>query len=396
MKKINHKKIGKKLDLYYFDKDSPGMIFWKKNGLLIYNNLKKIIKKKINSLNYIEVKTPSLLKKVLWENTGHYSNFKKNIFKVKKNNVSFCIKPMNCPGHIKIFKSELRSYKNLPMKIFEFGECYRYEPSGSLYGLMRTRHFTQDDGHIFCRESQIINEITECIEFIYETYNLFGLKKIKVKLSTSSIGKNNKYYYKAERFLEYSLIKKKIKFYKNLEDGAFYGPKIEFILFDYLDREWQCGTIQLDFLLSKKLNVFYINKNNEKLSPVIIHRAIFGSIERFIGIILEKFNGNLPLWIVPIQVIILSINSNQKDYIKKVFKILLKNKIRVDKDVTNKTLNNKIRNATLKKIPYIIICGEKEKVTNTIDVRFRNKHIGYFYLYDFIKLIKIEVNSYKL
>ncbi|UDG80388.1 threonine--tRNA ligase [Candidatus Annandia pinicola] len=395
----DHREIGKKLDLYHTEEETPGVVFWHNNGLIIFNQIKKLIKDKLKKYNYQEVQTPIIMNTNSWKKTGHWKYYKDFIFTTKYKKTKYCIKPMNCPGHIHIFKKNIKSYKLLPFKISEFGVCHRHEPSGSLHGLMRLRNFTQDDAHIFCSENQIQSELTDCIKMLYEVYKIFGFNNIKVKLSTYSIKeiKNNYLWKIAEKHLIYSLKKNNIKFELQNGEGAFYGPKIEFILFDSLNREWQCGTIQLDLYLSKRLNCFYINKNNNKIIPIIIHRAILGSIERFIGILIEEYQGCLPLWLTPIQVAIININSNQINYVKKINKKFNKKKIRTKIDIRNENIGLKIREYTLLKIPYIIICGDREIKENKISVRnIYGKQYNNIDILMFIKKIKKEISNYEI
>ncbi len=367
----DHRIINKKINFYHINKETPGMIFWNYKGFIILKNIKKLLRKKIRKYNYIEVQSAYLINKNMWKNSGHWNYFNKFIFTTKSEKKKLCIKPMNCLGHIEIYKQKIRSYKNLPIKIAEFGICHRNEYSGSLYGLMRTRSFTQDDAHIFCSQKQIKKEISECIEIIQEIYKFLKLKNIKIYISTRPkkyLG-NKKIWKKSENKLIKILKKKKIKFKIKKGEGAFYGPKIEFTLKDSYNKEWQCGTIQLDFYLSEKLNINYLNKKNIRKKIIIIHRAILGSLERFIGILLEQNNGWLPIWLTPIQIVIMSISKKHKEYCKNILHILNKNNIRSISDFENKKINYKIRKHTLQKIPYMIVCGDKEVLSNTINVR---------------------------
>ncbi len=371
----NHQNINKQLKLYYICKENPGMIFWNANGLIIINNIKKFLKKIFKKYNYIEVSTPILMNKNIWTKSGHWKNYKKSMFHTHINKKTLCIKPMNCPGHIFIYKQKITSYKRLPIKISEFGICHRNEKSGSLYGLLRTRTFTQDDAHIFCTTSQITKEILNCIKLTFKIYNKFNFKNIKIHFSTRPpkyIG-NKKKWIKTEKKIIKILKKNNINYSLKIGKGAFYGPKIEFILKDSLNRKWQCGTIQLDLYLTKKLNAYYINKNNKKKNPVLIHRAILGSLERFVGILIEEYNGWIPLWLTPIQIVIINISEKYIKYCKKIFKKLKKHNIRILSDFKNKKVNFKIRQYTLQKVPYMILCGNKEMMTNTINIRNTQK-----------------------
>ncbi len=381
MEKLNnndHRIINKNIKIFHIQKNNPGIIYWNNNGLIIVNLIKKLIQEKLKKYKYQEVQTAYLIPKKIWKKSGHWKNYKNYIFYIKKN-IKLCLKPMNCLGHIEIFKNNIKSYKNLPIKISEFGICHRNEPSGSLYGLMRTKSFTQDDAHIFCTKNQIKKEVLKCIAFIKEIYKIFKFKNIYVYISTRPkkyLGKKKQWKNIINKLINI-LNEINIKFKINKEEGAFYGPKIEFLIKDKQNKKWQCGTIQIDFNLSKNLKIFYINKNNKKKNPIIIHRAILGSIERFIGILIEKNKGWLPIWLTPIQIVILNISKKHIIYCKKIFKTLNKyNYIRSIIDIKNKQINYKIRKYTLQKIPYIIICGDQEILYKNINIRntIKNKN----------------------
>ncbi|MCV2518785.1 MAG: threonine--tRNA ligase [Candidatus Lightella neohaematopini] len=393
----DHRKIAKQMDLYHIQEEAPGMIFWHNNGLIIFKELEKFIRLQLRNFSYQEVKCPSMMDKNIWKITGHWDNYSNNIFTTSSENREYCIKPMNCPGHIQIFNQTVQSYRNLPLRIAEFGSCHRNEPSGSLYGLMRIRNFTQDDAHIFCTEEQIYDEISNCIKMIYHVYNIFGFKNIKVKLSTRPkyrIGDDNTWNW-AEKKLVDSLKGNNIIFDYQLGDGAFYGPKIEFVLLDSLRRFWQCGTIQLDFFLPNRLDAYYINKNNSRSTPIMIHRSILGSIERFIGIITEEYAGFYPIWLAPIQVVITNISINQHSYVNEVGKILMSLNIRTKIDTRNKKLGFKIREYIICKIPYIIVCGNEEISSKKLSVRTSKSNNFYITsINNFIEKIKYEINNY--
>ncbi len=396
--KHTHNYINKQLDLYHINKHSPGMIFWHKNGLIIFNNLIKLIKKKLIKYHYEEVKSPTLINKNMWVKSGHWKYYKNSMFQVNNtnNNKINCIKPMNCVGHIDIYKQKIRSYKDLPIRYAEFGECHRNESTGSVYGLIRTKAFTQDDAHIFCTSKQIEKEIINCIHMIYEIYHIFNFNKIQVSISTKPIKAigDNKTWIQAENILINVLKKQNITYILKQKEGAFYGPKIEFILEDTYQRLWQCGTIQLDYYLSQKLNIYYVNKQNIKKYPIIIHRAILGSIERFIGILLEKTKGYLPLWLTPIQIVIINISDKHIIYAKYIFNIFMKNKIRIWSDFRNKLITFKIREYTLRKIPYIIICGDREHKNHNITIRKNNGSIkNNINIQEFINYIKKKIKK---
>ncbi|MCV2524807.1 MAG: threonine--tRNA ligase, partial [Candidatus Lightella neohaematopini] len=393
----DHRKIAKQMDLYHIQEEAPGMIFWHNNGLIIFKELEKFIRLQLKKFSYQEVKCPSMMDKNIWKITGHWDNYSNNIFTTSSENREYCIKPMNCPGHIQIFNQTIQSYRNLPLRIAEFGSCHRNEPSGSLYGLMRIRNFTQDDAHIFCTEEQIYDEISNCIKMIYHVYNIFGFKNIKVKLSTRPkyrIGDDNTWNW-AEKKLVDSLKGNNIIFDYQLGDGAFYGPKIEFILLDSLGRFWQCGTIQLDFFLPNRLDAYYINKNNTRSTPIMIHRSILGSIERFIGIITEEYAGFYPVWLAPIQVVITNISINQYSYVNEIGKILMSLNIRTKIDTRNKKLGFKIREYIICKIPYIIVCGNEEISSKKLSVRTsKSKNFYIISINNFIEKIKYEISNY--
>lgn len=394
LEKRDHRKIGKSLALYHMQEESPGMVFWHNNGWLIFNQLEIFVREKLKKYKYQEVKTPLLIDKSIWEKSGHWDNYKNSIFTTLSEHREYCIKPMNCPGHVQIFNSRLNSYRDLPIRMAEFGSCHRNEPSGSLHGLMRVRNFTQDDAHIFCTEEQVRNEINHCIKMIYDLYSTFNFKKILVKLSTrpkKRIGSNDMWD-RSEKDLSDMLIEHKLAFEYQSGEGAFYGPKIEFILQDSLDRNWQCGTIQLDFYLPLRLNSFYINENNERKVPVIIHRAILGSIERFIGILIEECSGDLPTWLSPVQVVIISIFDHSFEYIKNLVKKMSNMNIRVKSDLRKEKIGFKIREHTLHRIPYILICGEKEIKYKKISIRSRSGYnLSMIDINFFIKKLQKEI-----
>lgn len=372
-KKRDHRIISKKLDLYHMQDESPGMIFWHHNGWTIFKELENFIREKLKQYHYQEVKTPLILDQCIWDKSGHLNNYFESIFTTSSENRQYCIKPMNCPGHIQIFNQRLRSYRELPLRISEFGICHRNEFSGSLHGLMRVRGFTQDDAHIFCTEDQIQSEIHHCIIMIYDIYKTFGFEKISVKLSTrpkKRIG-NDITWDRAEQYLIEILKKNNLSFEYQVGEGAFYGPKIEFILHDCLERVWQCGTIQLDFYLPTCLNTFYIDRNNKRKIPIIIHRAILGSIERFIGILIEQYAGLLPLWLAPVHIVAISVIDKYINYVKDIVLQISNANIRIQSDFRNITMSTKIRDHVLNYVPYILICGEKEVQTNTISIRSR-------------------------
>ncbi|WWP02101.1 MAG: threonine--tRNA ligase [Candidatus Dasytiphilus stammeri] len=394
--KRDHRKIGKQLDLYHMQKEAPGMVFWHNDGWIIFLELKLFIRTKLREYEYQEVKGPFMLDKLLWEKTGHWKNYQEAIFLTSCENREYCIKPMNCPGHVQIYNQGIKSYRDLPYRIAEFGSCHRNEPSGALHGLMRVRSFTQDDAHIFCTRDQIRTEVRTCIKMIYEVYSTFGFKKIVVKLSTrpdKRIG-NDIIWDQAEEDLANALKENKVHFQYQHGEGAFYGPKIEFTLYDCLDRAWQCGTIQLDFFLPERLNTFYVDEYNNRQIPVMIHRAILGSLERFIGILTEEYAGYFPVWLAPVQVILMNITKHQSNYVTQLAYIFKKAGIRVKVDLRNEKIGFKIREHTLRRIPYMLICGDKEMELGEVSVRTRSgKNIGKMTGINMLKKIQHEINS---
>ncbi|MGP1931310.1 MAG: threonine--tRNA ligase [Arsenophonus sp. ET-YP4-MAG3] len=392
--KRDHRKIGKQLNLYHMQEEVPGIAFWHNDGLVIFRELETFLRTKLNEYQYQEVKGPLIMDRILWEKTGHWENYKENMFTTSSENREYCIKPMNCPAHVQIFNQGLKSYRDLPLRMAEFGSCHRNEPSGSLHGLMRVRGFTQDDAHIFCTEHQILTEVKNCIKMIYDVYKTFGFKKILVKLSTrpkKRIGSDIQWD-RTETELANAL--GDIKFIYQPGEGAFYGPKIEFILYDCLDRAWQCGTVQLDFLLPSRLGAFYIDENNERQIPVMIHRAILGSLERFIGILTEEYAGFFPIWLAPLQIVIINITDEQIDFVQKIVKKLNNFGIRVKADLRNETIGFKIREHTLRRVPYMLICGNKEIKLNKISVRTRNgEDLGTFDVIEFAKRVLNEIRT---
>ncbi|CUX97155.1 threonine--tRNA ligase [Candidatus Hoaglandella endobia] len=397
--KRDHRKIGKQLDLYHMQEEAPGMVFWHNDGWTIFRELENFVRLKLKDYQYQEVKGPFMMDRVLWEKTGHLENYAGQIFTTVLENREFCIKPMNCPVHVQIFNQGLKSYRDLPLRIAEFGSCHRNEPSGSLHGLMRACSFTQDDAHIFCTKEQVLSEIDSCIKMVYNTYSTFGFENIFVKLSTrprKRIG-SDEIWSRAEQDLAAALIKNNIAFEYQPGDGAFYGPKIEFTLLDCLDRAWQCGTVQLDFSLPERLNAFYVSENNERVVPVMIHRAILGSMERFIGILTEEYDGFYPTWLAPTQVVLMNITNNQFEYVQKLTKKLSIAGIRVKSDLRNEKIGFKIRAHTLLRVPYMLICGDKEMESGKVNVRTRRgRNLGSIDVNELIAKLQNEISSRNL
>ena len=391
--KRDHRKIGKQLDLYHMQEEAPGMVFWHNDGWTIFRELEVFVRSKLKEYQYQEVKGPFMMDRVLWEKTGHWDNYKDAMFTTSSENREYCIKPMNCPGHIQIFNCALRSYRDLPFRLGEFGQCHRNEPSGSLHGMMRVRGFTQDDGHIFCTEDQILAECEAFTKLVKDVYQDFGFTEIAYKVATRPemrIGEDA-VWDKAEHALMQSLDALGIK-YEVLEgEGAFYGPKIEYHLKDCLGRSWQCGTIQVDFQMPGRLGAEYVAEDNSRKVPVMLHRAILGSLERWIGMLIEEYAGAFPTWLAPVQCAVACITDAQKDYADEVAAKLHAARIRVQSDLRSEKINYKIRELSLQKIPYILVVGEKEKQAGCVAVRARGgKDLGSIKLDDFIAMIKQE------
>ena len=397
--KRDHRKIGKALDLYHMQEEAPGMVFWHNDGWTIFRELETFVRTKLKEYDYQEVKGPFMMDRVLWEKTGHWQNYGDLMFTTQSENREYAIKPMNCPGHVQIFNQGLKSYRDLPIRMAEFGSCHRNEPSGSLHGLMRVRGFTQDDAHIFCTEDQIESEVTSCIKMVYDIYSTFGFQNIQVKLSTrpeKRIGADDMWD-RAEAGLAAALAHNGLEYEIQEGEGAFYGPKIEFALRDCLDREWQCGTIQLDFALPGRLNASYVAEDNDRRTPVMIHRAILGSIERFIGIITEEYAGFFPAWLAPVQAVVMNITDSQADYVKKVVKQLSDAGLRVKADLRNEKVGFKIREHTLRRVPYMLVCGDKEIAEGKVAVRTRKgADLGTFTIEEFAEILKSQVRQREL
>ena len=369
--KRDHRKIGKQQDLFHFQEEAPGMVFWHHKGWTIYQLLKSYMRKINSDSGYQEINTPQILDRTLWEKSGHWDKFGDMIFTTHSEKRDYAVKPMSCPGHLQVFNQGLKSYRDLPLKLCEFGLVHRNEPSGTLHGLMRARQFVQDDAHIFCTESQLQNEITKLIKLTFKVYKELGFENIKVAFSTrpkKKVGSED-IWDKSEKILESSL-KENVPGYITLPgEGAFYGPKIEFTLTDSLDREWQCGTVQLDFSMPSALSAYFIDENGNKTTPVMVHRAILGSMERFIGILLEHYGGKLPFWLCPEQIIIANIADKHAEFAKKVQKELLGNNFRCYLDLRNEKIGYKIRELIIAKVPYVVIIGDKEVSSGNISVR---------------------------
>ncbi len=394
--KRDHRKLGKKLNLFHIQEESPGMVFWHPNGWSIWQQIEQYMRKILKENSYQEIRTPQVLDKSLWEHSGHWENFRENMFTTHSEERNFAIKPMNCPGHVQVFNQGLKSYRDLPLRLTEFGSCHRNEPSGALHGLMRVRSFTQDDAHIFCTPSQIQDEVVNFIELLQKVYMDFGFKKVLVKLSTRPdmrVGTEEQWD-EAEKSLETVLNNKNLDWDLEEGEGAFYGPKIDFSLKDSIGRMWQCGTLQLDFSMPKRLGAEFVAEDNSRQTPVMLHRAILGSLERFIGILLENHAGSLPLWLSPCQVVVLNISEKQANYAREITNKIKHSGIRVHADLRNEKIPFKIREHSLQKLPYQIIVGEKEVAAQTVSVRTRSgSNLGQMSLQVLIDRLKLEISK---
>ncbi len=388
--KRDHRKLGKKHSLFHIQEESPGMIFWHPNGWTIYQVLEKYIREILKKNDYLEIKTPQAVDKSLWEKSGHWEKFRDDMFTTASENRTYAIKPMNCPCHIQVFNQGLKSYKDLPIRLAEFGSCHRNEPSGALHGLMRVRNFTQDDAHIFCTEEQIQEEVSTFIDLVFEVYKTFGFDEIIIKLSTrpeKRVGSED-IWDKSEEALTKALDNKNLKWELQPGEGAFYGPKIEFSLKDCLNRVWQCGTIQVDFSMPIRLDATYVDIDNEKRNPVMLHRAILGSFERFIGILIEQYEAKFPIWLAPYQIIILSITDRNIEKCLRFNVLLNYNGYRSKVDTRNEKIGYKIREATLGRVPLIAVIGDKEEEIDSVALRALNgRNLGIFNLPNLFKLM---------
>jgi threonyl-tRNA synthetase len=375
----DHRKIGKKLDLFHFQEEAPGMAFWHPKGWKIYQIIKRYMQDILVENNYHEINTPQVVDYSLWEKSGHADKFSEQMFQVESDSRLYAIKPMNCPCHIQVFNQGLKSYRELPLRLAEFGSCHRYEPSGSMHGLMRVRSFTQDDGHIFCAESQIQDEVSDFINLVYKVYHDFGFDDVILRLSTrpeKRVG-SDEIWDRAEEALRVALDNTGRKWQLLPGEGAFYGPKIEFALKDCMGREQQCGTIQVDFSMPGRLGAEFVGEDNGRHTPVMLHRAIFGSFERFIGILIEHYEGAFPTWLAPVQAVVLNITDKQADYCQQVINSLQNKGLRVEADLRNEKIGFKIREHTIQRVPYLLVAGDKEVEANTLAVRDRSgKDLG--------------------
>ncbi len=396
--KRDHRKIGKALDLFHSQEEAPGMIFWHDRGWQIYLTIEDYIRTQLRDHGYQEVCTPQIIDRSLWEKSGHWEKFKELMFTTASENRDYAIKPMNCPAHIQIYNHGLKSYRDLPLRLAEFGSCHRNEPSGTLHGLMRVRNFVQDDAHIFCTEEQILDEVSDFIDLLFEVYRDFGFEEVLVKFSTrpeQRVGADE-LWDKAEKSLQDVLNMKSLEWELQPGEGAFYGPKIEFSLKDCLERVWQLGTIQLDFSMPERLGAHYVAEDNSKQTPVMLHRAILGSLERFIGILIEHYAGALPLWLAPVQLVVMNITDNQADYVNKIAKILKNSGFKVETDLRNEKIGFKIREHTLQRIPFMLVVGDREMENGTVAVRARGgKDLGPMTIDDLTVMLTGMVESRK-
>lgn len=395
--KRDHRRLGKQLDLFHFQQEAPGMVFWHPKGWVLYRQVENYMRCILDEYGYQEVNAPLLLDRSLWEKSGHWDKFADNMYTTEVENRDYAIKPMNCPGHIQIFNQGLKSYRQLPFLIAEFGLVHRNEPSGTLHGLFRLRRFVQDDAHIFCTEDQIQAEVAKLIDFTFTVYQDFGFKDISIKLSTrpeKRVG-NDEVWDKSEKALEAALNDKQLDWQRQPGEGAFYGPKIEFSLQDCIGRVWQCGTIQLDFSMPGRLEAEYVAEDGSRQVPVMIHRAILGSLDRFIGIVIEHYAGALPAWLAPVQAVILTITDAQADYAQTVASELKKNGFRVELDLRNEKIGLKIREHTLQKVPYLLVVGNKEVENRQLAVRTRGgEDLGAMPIATFVEKLQAEVKYF--
>ncbi|HEY3300687.1 MAG TPA: threonine--tRNA ligase [Methylophilaceae bacterium] len=394
--KRDHRKLGKQLDFFHMQDDAPGMVFWHPRGWSIWQEVEQYMRAKFVAYGYQEVRTPTVMDRTLWEKSGHWQNYRDNMFTTSSESRDYAVKPMNCPGHVQIFNNSLHSYRDLPLRLAEFGSCHRNEPSGSLHGLMRVRGFTQDDAHIFCTENQIEAEVADFIKMLYSVYQDFGFAEVLVKLSTrpeKRVGADE-VWDKAETALASALNSNNLSFDLQPGEGAFYGPKIEFTLKDSLGRLWQCGTIQLDFNLPERLGAEYVDEDNTRKHPVMLHRAIVGSMERFLGILIENYAGAMPAWLAPVQVMVFNISDSQAEYVTQVVAELKKNGFRVESDLRNEKITYKIREHSLQKLPFLLVAGEREMQSGQVAVRNRKgEDLGSMPVADFISLLRNEIQT---
>jgi threonyl-tRNA synthetase len=395
--KRDHRRIGRELDLFHLQEEAPGAVFWHPKGWAVFQALIAYMRERQSAAGYEEVNAPELMDATLWQQSGHMEKFGENMYLTKTPDERlYAIKPMNCPGHVQIFKHGLRSYRELPVRFAEFGKVHRYEPSGALHGLMRVRAFTQDDGHVFVTEDQITSESVAITRLILDIYRDFGFEEVAIKFADrppKRVG-DDAIWDRAEAALKAASTAAGIEYSLNKGEGAFYGPKLEFILRDAIGRDWQCGTLQVDLNMPERLGAYYIDEHSAKRTPVMLHRAMFGSLERFFAILLEHHAGRLPAWLSPVQAVVMTITDRQVEYVRRVTEILKNQGFRVDSDLRNEKVGFKIREHTLKRVPYLLVAGDKEVAANTLSVRTRSgKDLGSMVPETFIERFRIELES---
>ena len=395
--KRDHRRLGKQLDLFHLQDEAPGMVFWHPNGWTLWQQIEQYMRRVLTEAGYQEVKTPLVMDRQLWERSGHWDNYRDNMFTTESEKRDYAVKPMNCPGHVQIYNHGLHSYRDLPLRLAEFGSCHRNEPSGALHGLMRVRGFVQDDAHIFCTEEQIVAEVTAFNELLSRVYRDFGFTDVAVKLSLRPEKRagSDEVWDKAEGGLREALAASGHQWEELPGEGAFYGPKIEYHVKDALGRSWQCGTMQLDFVLPERLDAEYVAEDNSRRRPVMLHRAILGSLERFIGILIENHAGALPLWLSPVQAVVLNISEAQADYVAEVVKALRAEGFRVEADLRNEKITYKIREHSVRKLPYLLVVGDKEKAAEVVAVRARgNQDLGQMSLEEVVERWQREISTF--
>jgi threonyl-tRNA synthetase len=392
--KRDHRRLGRELDLFHMQEEAPGLVFWHPRGWALWQQVEQYMRGVYRDNGYLEVKGPQILDKSLWEKTGHWDNYRENMFTTESEKHEYALKPMNCPGHVLIVKSALRSYRDLPVRYGEFGQCHRNEPSGALHGIMRVRGFTQDDGHIFCTEDMILDECVAYTAQLQQVYRDFGFTEIIYKVATRPehrIGSDD-LWDKAEHALMEAMRRSGCEFEVSPGEGAFYGPKIEYTLKDAIGRHWQCGTMQVDFNTAERLGAEYVTDTSGRAHPVMLHRAIVGSLERFNGILIEQHAGALPAWLAPVQVVVLDITQAQDDYAREIVKTLQKQGLRVESDLRNEKITRKIREHSMQKVPFLLVVGDKEKANGTVAVRARgNQDLGVMSVAEFQSKIASDI-----
>ena len=391
--KRDHRKLGRQLDLFHLQDEAPGMVFWHPRGWTLWQVIEQHMRRELDAAGYREVKTPQIMDKTFWEKSGHWANYKDNMFLTASEKREYAVKPMNCPGHVQIFNNTLRSYRDLPMRLAEFGSCHRNEPSGALHGLMRVRGFVQDDAHIFCTEDQIAEETRKFNLLVMKIYQQFGFEHVSVKLSLRPEQRagSDEIWDKAEQGLRDALTACGVEWQELPGEGAFYGPKVEYHIKDALGRSWQCGTIQLDFVLPERLDAEYVAEDNSKKRPVMLHRAILGSLERFIGILIEEHAGSFPLWLAPVQMVVMNITEKQADYCREVVEKLKAAGFRAEADLRNEKIGYKIRDNSQYRYPYQIVVGDKEMENGQVAVRRKAEDLGSLKVEDFVALLQKEI-----